>query len=140
MCEIVKAGCLLFLLYCAVIDIKYREIPVILLAGFSVALLISQFLFGNTSFVMGLGGALVGGGFLIFSMCSREALGYADSWLILLLGICAGLWSVLYMVMLAFVFSAIAAGICMLRFHWSRNKPIPFIPFLALSYLGVMFF
>ena len=81
-------------------------------------------------------GAFVGIGFLIVSRCTKEALGYADSWMIFLLGMYLGIWKLVS----ALSFSFLAAGI------WSlgkvvlkkkgRKEVIPFLPFLTAGYLG----
>ena len=85
------------------------------------------------------GGALIGVLFFLISKLTKEAIGYGDSWLILLLGIHLGA-----LVALQVLFAAsFAAGVCSLFYlwmkRWRKGATLPFVPFIAVAYLGVMF-
>lgn len=119
-------------------DLKYQEIPDWLLLGSSV--LVGCFRIwhiGEPAFLW-LAGSFIGIVFFILSRCTKEALGYGDSWVILLLGVFLGLWKVLSLLVIAFFLSAIVAGVCLVKSKWSRKASLPFIPFLAVGYLGVI--
>lgn len=124
----------------AAIDLKYQKIPNLLLLGSSV--LVGCFRIwhiGEPAFLW-LTGSLIGMGFFILSRISKEAFGYGDSWVIFLLGVFLGLWKVISLLSIACFLSAVAAGICLIKSRWSRKRAIPFIPFLAIGYLGVLLF
>lgn len=85
-----------------------------------------------------LGGAGVGILFFVVSKFTKEAIGYADSWMILLLGIYLGLWDILWLLSISLIISGIVAVILLIKFKYSRKIAFPFIPFLAIAYIGVM--
>lgn len=129
---------LVILVLLAGIDVKYRQIPNLVLLGSSV--LVGCFRIwhiGEPAFLW-VAGSCIGIGFFLLSRCTNEAFGYGDSWVILLLGVFLGLWRVLSLLTIAFCLSMVAAGICLVKSKWSRKKGIPFIPFLAAGYLGVL--
>lgn len=86
-----------------------------------------------------LGGAGVGALFLAVSRISDEALGYGDSWLILFLGILLGLRDILWLLSMAFMLSGAFSIVLLMRNRYSRKMSFPFVPFLALAYMGVMY-
>lgn len=138
MCQISEIIFGLFLLYCSVYDIKKGAIKTkILLLSILPVSIYAGFISEETS-VSIICGMLIGGSFLIVSYFTREALGYADSILITLMGLFLGIEKQLFVMLLSFgtvaVFS-LAGIVCK---HWSRNKTIPFVPFLLLGYMGVM--
>ena len=122
------------------IDIKYRCIPVALLWIGTGLTIVARMMFRDVSITLWILGAVVGAIFILVSKGTREAFGYGDSWLILLLGIYKGLWQVLSLLLIAFFICGIAAIICSLKKCTSKNTTIPFIPFLVIGFLGVMIF
>ena len=121
---------------CSVYDIRIRAVPRwLLLLGSALTAAARIAGIGEGTWVY-IWGAFVGIGFLIVSRCTKEALGYADSWMIFLLGMYLGIWKLVS----ALSFSFLAAGI------WSlgkvvlkkkgRKEVIPFLPFLTAGYLG----
>lgn len=78
-------------------------------------------------------GGLCGIIFLLISKCTKEALGYGDSVVLLILGLYLGIWDFLEVGFLAFVFSGIYGVIHMKR--QTESKTIPFIPFILGGYV-----
>ena len=139
MCKIADVILLILLGACALIDWRKRELPLALLLITSVAVVV-LFLFCNTESVISrLGGMLIGALFFGISKWTKEAIGYGDSWLILLLGIYLGSRKLLQVLFVA----SLAAGLCSLFFlwkrRWKRSATIPFVPFLTAAYMGVVF-
>ncbi|MCI8639786.1 MAG: prepilin peptidase [Coprococcus sp.] len=135
--EIAKAVLLVYLMIGAVADIRIKKVPVGYLAiGTCGAILCLAA--GRLSVYLWAPGILTGGMFLLFSKCSKESIGYGDSWMILNLGILLGIWELLAVLGAAFLSSAVAAGIGTMSGKWNRKTRIPFYPFLTLGYLGVM--
>lgn len=77
-------------------------------------------------------GVIVGGGFLLLSRLTHEALGYGDSMMIAIVSIRYGGYSAIYILTGAFALAAICGGIRGWRSP-SGTKEIPFLPFLAMS-------
>lgn len=82
---------------------------------------------------------MVGVLFLIISKCTKEAIGYGDSWMILLLGVYLGLWNILWLLSIAFVLSGVMSAFVLRKNKYFSKVSFPFIPFLAVSYAGVMY-
>lgn len=121
----------------AILDIKYQRISLRFLLGGSTVLLIMRSVVEPHNLFLSLAGAGIGSLFLLISYITKEAFGYADSILIILLGAVLGLWDVLELLFIAFFLSAGFAMIQMIRHHFSRKTAYPFIPFLAIAYVGV---
>lgn len=75
----------------------------------------------------------------MLSKWTREGLGYGDSWMILILGISLGLWDILLLLSIALICSGILAIMLLIRGKWSRKVSFPFVPFLMLGYVGVLY-
>lgn len=138
MCEIADWVILILLTLCAVHDWKKREIPLVLLVIMSIG--VSVFVICcHTEPLLSRGiGAFLGIGFFLVSKCTKEAVGYGDSWLILLIGIYLGGLRALQVLFLASVAAGIGSLFCLWKNHWNRNVTIPFVPFMAVAYLGVI--
>lgn len=133
-----QALCALFLTVLSVLDIRYRQVPLMLLIAGGCFALICRGIQGDMDIRIAAGGMLVGVVFLVISKVTGEAFGYGDSILITVLGLYLGIWEVLELLFLAFMMAAVFSilGLCLHRF--SRKLSFPFMPFLALAYLGVL--
>ena len=136
MCEITEWILLVVLIAMAVWDWKYKKIPVCLFLFMSILVLMNL----EEGIRSMLGGALLGGIFWGVSVFTKESIGYGDSWLVTLLGISVGGKNLLGILMTSFLLSGLYALYVLRKSHWKRNVTIPFIPFLTLSYMGVLFF
>lgn len=76
--------------------------------------------------------------FLIISRITKEGVGYGDGCVILILGIYLGVWSTVEVCMIAVLIMALVSMAGMALWHWKRTKRLPFLPFLAVGYLGMM--
>ena len=138
MCKIADGIVLLLLAMCSISDWKRKTIPAVLLVVFSVVVLVFALVCDNVSLRLRIGGFFVGVLFLLISKVTKEAMGYGDSWLILLLGVYMGY---LRAVGVLFAASMIAGGISLFflwKLHWKKTATLPFVPFLGISYLGAL--
>jgi prepilin signal peptidase PulO-like enzyme (type II secretory pathway) len=76
--------------------------------------------------------------FFFISKFTKEAIGYGDSWLILILGIYLGSFEVLQVLFWATILAAIVALFLLCKKRCKRNITIPFVPYLAVAFLGVV--
>lgn len=132
-------GWLLFLMICSWIDLRSRSLPT---AVFITAVIGSgiSIIAGGVEPILAAGGLIIGLLCLFFSRVTREGLGYGDSMLILFLGVGIGLWQIIGVLMIAF-FSAAGYSACLLIFRRkNRHYAYPFVPFLLVGYLGVIWF
>lgn len=104
----------------------------------SVVIVILGLLPENKKILSALTGIVIGGIFLLCSRVTGEAIGYGDSWIILLLGVYLGGRQLLTVIMLAFFLAGIFSLVGLVRKKWSRTCSIPFIPFLTAAYVGVV--
>lgn len=140
MYEISQFAGFLYLTALSYADIRYKKLPVWgLCAGFAMALLF-QIAAGETPLFLIIAGGAVGVFFLGLSKITRENFGYGDSVLILILGVFLGLWNVLSVICIAFFLSAVYAVLLLALCRCGKKRAFPFVPFLALGYLGGMIF
>ncbi len=139
MCKIGNWVIFFMLVICAVVDWKEKRIPVRFLVLMSFVIGVLSLLCQNTRIASSLFGA--GAGVLAFlvSRVTKEALGYGDDWLILILGIYMGGSKILQLLLWASLFSGIVSLFFLFKKKWRRDITIPFVPFLTIAYLGVMF-
>lgn len=139
MCGLAKWSVLILLGIMSVIDWKKREIPIWLLILMSITVVVFAFICKDVSIVYRLAGAFLGIMFFITSKFTKEAIGYADSWLMVILGVHLGIFRVLQVLFAASLMAAIFAVFYLWKQRWKRNATLPFVPFLAAAYIGVMF-
>lgn len=119
-------------------DSKEKLLPISILIYFSVFVGAYQLLGLQTFGHLNIVGAGVGILCLFLGKWTKEAIGYGDGWVILLLGVYLGGIRQLEILFLAGMLAALVGlgGVCLL--HWTRKKTIPFLPFLLVGYWGVM--
>lgn len=135
MCEII---CLSFLTAASVKDIQTRKVSVLLLAAAGIAGLIYQMCAKEMDWMMILGGAAVGGIFLLISKVTREGLGYGDSIGIGVLGIFLGFLRVLTVISITFFLLLCVSIPILWRKKMSKKYTLPFYPFLMGGYLCLL--
>ena len=137
MCKIEDVFVLVLLLLCSISDIRRRGVYTWVLLGMSMLLLVFRLMYCPANLWEILGGLAIGLLFLFISKLSKEAIGYADSWLILLLGGYLGFRGTMLLLPGAFVITGIfgLAGMALRRLK--KKSRIPFIPFLTIAYMGV---
>lgn len=138
MCKIADWIVLLLLGMCSVSDCKKRTIPVTLLIILSVAVTVFALICDGISMRLRVGGALMGILFLLISKCTKEAIGYGDSWLILLLGIHMGYLRAIGVLFAASLLAGIASLFFLWKCNWKKTATLPFVPFLSISFLGAI--
>ena len=139
MCILADGIMLGFLVCCGILDWKSKELPVwllVLYSGVSVSLTLLCREESWESVAAGLG---LGAVFFLISKVTKEAVGYGDSWLILLLGARLGIEKVLWLLFVASLGGVFVSLLYLWMHRWNRNATLPFVPFLTLAYLGVMF-
>lgn len=139
MCEVSDWLMLLFLGVCSISDLRLRGVKTWVLTCSTLAVLLFCIFLTEEPLWSVLCGAGMGLVFFGVSYLTRESMGYADSWLILLLGIYLGLPKLMLLLSCAFLSAGVMALVGIALKWWKGNGTIAFIPFLALSYMGVMF-
>lgn len=127
------------LVVCGILDWRERELPSILLVAMSLLVVVFLCCCGWTPLFSRVVGLLVGITFFFISKWTNQAVGYGDSWLILLLGVYLGSFRALQILFVGAILSAVGSLVCLWRNRWNRKLRIPFVPFLAMAYLGGLF-
>ena len=139
MCKIANVIVGICLMVAAYRDWKTKQISVGFLSLTTFLILLLRAAVIKDTLWSTLVGVGIGLCFFIISRVTREAIGYGDSWLILLLGIYLGGKPLLEVVFLAsFAASLFSLFRGMVR-GWNRGQTIPFVPFVFMAYLGVVF-
>ena len=138
MCVLADGVMLGFLTYCGILDWKTREIPMWLLtlySGVSVGLtfLLREERLG--SIIVGFGVGVI---FLLISKMTKEAVGYGDSWIITILGVYLGGQRLIWTLFLSSFFAGLVALFLLWKNKWKGGSSLPFVPFLAASFLVVV--
>ncbi|MBR5315353.1 MAG: prepilin peptidase [Firmicutes bacterium] len=138
MCKIADIVIFVLLVLCSVSDCKKKTIPLWLLLLLS--LVVGAFaLFGHTvPLRLRIGGVILGSLFFAVSKITKEAIGYGDSWLVLLLGVHMGYLQAICVLFAASMLAGVLSICFLWKKGWRRNLTLPFAPFLSISYLGAM--
>lgn len=139
MCRVIDCTIALCLIAAGYRDFRTRRLSVLFLVGLSALVVLARAFFVKVSVSSAVFGVLIGAFFWVLSACTRQAIGYGDSWLITLLGFYLGGRSVIELILVASILSCLfAVGLCMLR-GWNKKHTLPFVPFLAIGYMVVIF-
>ena len=139
MCQVANWFVLILLAVASVIDWRKREIPITLLFIMSAGITIFAIYCKDITIWYRLAGGALGIMLFVVSTVTKEAIGYGDSWLILLLGVQLGILRVLQLLFAASLLAVIFAVFYLWVRKWNRKSTLPFVPFLTIAYLGVMF-
>ena len=138
MCKIADWVVFALLAMCSISDCRKKTIPYVLLLGLGVIVVAFLFLDNGVSLRMRMGGVVLGVLFLFISKCTKEAIGYGDSFILLFLGIHMGILQVLGIVFVAALVAAVFSVFFLWKYHWKRQATLPFVPFLTISYMGAI--
>lgn len=138
MCKVMNWVVLLPLIGCGVTDWKKKSIPLCLLVLLGMITTASAFLCHSISIWERALGVILGILLLLVSKCSHEAIGYGDSWIILFLGLYLGGMQTLQLLFWASAMAGVWSLFFLWRRKWNKQATLPFLPFLAISYIGVV--
>ncbi len=138
MCEVADWIIMIFLVVAGVIDWKTRQIPLVLLIKMGLCVLLFRLLFVDIALKATIGGIIIGILFFVMAKVTKEAIGYGDCWIILMLGFYCGGFEIIQIVLLASLGTAIVSIVYCMRNGWERKYEIPFVPFMAAAYMGVV--
>ncbi|HEX3022131.1 MAG TPA: prepilin peptidase [Lachnospiraceae bacterium] len=129
---------ILFLMTLAVIDMKERKIPCVVLSISFLVALLSTVLVKHGITTEQLCGMTIGFLFILISLVTRGQLGIGDGITLVITGVVIGFWDNLLMVLYALFAAGITAIILIVFKRSNRKERIPFLPFLLLGYIVVI--
>ena len=135
LCQIAFA---VFLVVLAVADVRKKRLPLLLLLSGGFFIIAQSFCDRDISVISLAAGGMTGALFLFVSMITKEAFGYGDSILILIMGTFLGFWDILYLLMGAFLMAAVFSAVMLIKTRFDRKASFPFVPFLTIAYIGGM--
>ncbi|CVI65111.1 Type IV leader peptidase family protein [Clostridiales bacterium CHKCI001] len=125
---------LIFLIPCAITDLKSRKIPIWWTAICGIGAVIYQVAEKKQS----IGGIVVsmtiGVVLLAIARISSQSIGYGDGIIFLILGLWIGFWDTLSLLFFSLVLSSLVSAYLMIIRRKQRNYKIPFIPFVTAAY------
>jgi len=124
------------LIVLSILDLKDRRLPVVLLIGISIALAGFRIFYFQYQPFLWMAGGVLGVGFLLISKVTKEAIGYGDSWIIVLLGIFLGIWEVILLLLITFFITGLVGMVLILR-KADKGTGIPMVPIVTIAYLGM---
>lgn len=134
--EMILAVLLLFYLFAAsVLDLWFREISLALIAAGTVIGLAVQLVFGAPDLPGLLYGCIPGCGMLLFSLISRQAIGFGDSAMVFSAGFYLGLMNTLLFLGLSFLTAGLWSILFLIMKKRKGKDELPFIPFLLAGYV-----
>lgn len=119
----------------SLMDYKIRKVPRDVLISCMAGAVIYRLVFVRIDWRLSLAGALVGGIFVGISKLTKEAIGYGDSFAIVILGVYLGLWGLLEVLASAFLVLGILGIVTFVLRKQRGNWALPFFPFLTVGYL-----
>lgn len=125
------------LLICSIQDFKTKKISIWIVAIASMAILV-MFPFRTITLYDSFGGLMVGAMILFVSKITCGKIGMGDGFILCTTGISLGLWGNLELLSIALFLASIISIILLILKVVDRKKSIPFVPFIGLSYIGVL--
>jgi len=138
MCEIENVITMGFLFVMSIVDIKKKVVPFWILLLMSISIVILRILAVEDTWHSTFGGIAIGLLFFVISKVTKEAIGYGDSWVILLIGLIKGMLCCIEIVLSASFGASIFSIIYSMINGWKRKHTVPFMPFLTAAYLGAI--
>ena len=134
---ILQSILLVFLAIFTLYDLKYKKIPVWLLLLMAIIGIIYVIKIGDYDNLSRYTGSSVGLLFLGFSFLSHEAIGKGDALLFIILGWFLGMYQIIFLLFVAFMFSGVFAMFLLLIKKGNYKTSIPFMPFLYIAFGGI---
>ncbi len=134
--EVKNAIILLYLGILAGMDVRKRQISLVLTGVLFLAGVGWQIMVEHALWLECLLSLLPGAGFLLLGYVSREQVGYGDGLLLLTVGIWLGLGQTFGIVTLGLVLCSVLCGVLLMRKKMRRQDSVPLVPFLLLGFVG----
>lgn len=127
----------IFLLICALIDLKTKKVEGLLLVVFAAAGIILYLIVRPVGLIEEMTGVLMGAAFILIWHVTGGKIGLGDALLMVVTGIFLGGKDNAALIMGAMLLAALYSGFMLMIKKADRTKEIAFVPFLFLSYLGM---
>lgn len=123
---------------CSWEDVRKKEIGIYKVFFTGIAGMLLHIFRGNMSIYNILGGMLLGIILLLAGRISKGNIGCGDGLILMVTGILLGTAGNMQLFFYGLLFAGIWALILLVLFRKKKNYEIPFIPFLLVSYVGML--
>ncbi len=145
-----EIGAILLLTVCGICDLRWKKIPVWAFVAGGVWAFICLFLrlfgkgdFAQEGFLREIGGFLAavlpGAIFLVLSFLTEKKVGYGDGLLLIILGLMEGVKAVAFTCCMGLFLQSLVAVFLVILKKANKQTEIPFVPFLFLARIILVF-
>ena len=117
-------------------DVKEKSIPIAFLWAFAGVGSLANIFLQYQSARDAAWGAMIGVAVLFVGWFTKEAIGYGDGWIFVILGLLEGPFAVSLIMIEAFMLSAFWGAWKLVCLKQKRDSTMPFLPFLLIVLLG----
>lgn len=121
---------------CTYEDIRKKQVEVLSVLAFGILGVLIHMINQSTTILNILGGMAIGLVVYVISLLSKEKIGKGDALIIAISGIYIGFWDNLILFWGATTIAGMI-GLIYIAFG-RRNKELPFVPFLFITYVGIL--
>ena len=124
-----------FLIPCAITDLKSKTIPIWWTVVFGISAMIYQIFWKKQKLEAILFSMIIGVTLLVAAKISNQRIGYGDGIIFLILGLWIGFWDGISLLFFSLILSSIISVYLIIVRRKGRDYRIPFIPFVTAGYI-----
>lgn len=126
---------IVFLIPCAITDLKSKTIPIWWTVVFGISAMIYQIFWKKQKLEAILFSMIIGVTLLVAAKISNQRIGYGDGIIFLILGLWIGFWDGISLLFFSLILSSIISVYLVIVRRKGRDYRIPFIPFVTAAYI-----
>ena len=126
---------IVFLIPCAITDLKSKTIPIWWTVVFGISAMIYQIFWKKQKLEAILFSMIIGVTLLVAAKISNQRIGYGDGIIFLILGLWIGFWDGISLLFFSLILSSIISVYLIIVRRKGRDYRIPFIPFVTAGYI-----
>lgn len=126
---------IVFLIPCAITDLKSKTIPIWWTVVFGISAMIYQIFWKKQKLEAILFSMIIGVTLLVAAKISNQRIGYGDGIIFLILGLWIGFWDGISLLFFSLILSSIISVYFIIVRRKGRDYRIPFIPFVTAAYI-----
>ena len=126
---------IVFLIPCAITDLKSKTIPIWWTVVFGISAMIYQIFWKKQKLEAILFSMIIGVTLLVAAKISNQRIGYGDGIIFLILGLWIGFWDGISLLFFSLILSSIISVYLIIVSRKGRDYRIPFNPFVTAAYI-----
>ena len=129
----------LYLIFLSVQDYRSKRIPLVLLISGIIFVPLFMLTEDKADIYRHVLGIIPGVAFVFLSLASRGQVGMADAVILVIMGACVSIGQIVGVIAVSLLAIAIFSMLMLLMRKLNRKSTLPFVPFLLLGYLMIIF-